>query len=70
MGKEKSICPSMKVHRVKAGRVTETVYLGDIIREDGKTKQTSKMPQSGVGSMQGPSKVVFYLRLSTSVGCL
>ena len=29
-----------------------------------------KMPQSGEGSMQGPPKVVFYLRSSASVGCL
>ena len=36
IGKENIGCPGMKVHGIKAGRVTEAVYLGDIIREDGK----------------------------------
>ena len=36
VGKKNSSCPGMRVHGVKADRVTEAVYLGDIIREDGK----------------------------------
>ena len=36
MGKPSVCCPGMKVHGVKADKVTEAVYLGDTIRDDGK----------------------------------
>ena len=36
IGKPNKSCPGMKIHGVKADKVTEAVYLGDIIRQDGK----------------------------------
>ena len=35
-----------------------------------KARTVNKMPQSGVGSMQGPPKVLFYRRSSSSLGRL
>ena len=42
VGKKNISCPGMRVHGVKANRVTEAVYLGDIIREDGKNSSNIK----------------------------
>ena len=42
VGKNRSSCPGMKVHGVKTDRVAEAVYLGDIIREDGKNHSNIK----------------------------
>ena len=35
-------CPGMKVHGVNTERVEEAVYLGDIIRQDGKNTSNIK----------------------------
>ena len=43
LDKRSVCCPGMKVHGVKADRVTEAVYLGDTIRDDGKMIQISKL---------------------------
>ena len=42
IGKKNKNCPGMKVHGVRTGRVTEAVYLGDIIRKDGKNNSNIK----------------------------
>ena len=42
IGKKNKNCPGMKVHGVRTSRVTEAVYLGDIIREDGKNNSNIK----------------------------
>ena len=36
IGNPSKYCPGMKIHEVKADKVTEAVYLGDIIRQYGK----------------------------------
>ena len=36
IGKPNHFCPGMKIHGHEAGQVCEAVYLGDIIRQDGK----------------------------------
>jgi hypothetical protein len=42
VGKPNKKCPGMKVHGVKTDRVEEAVYLGDIIRQDGKNTSNIK----------------------------
>ena len=42
IGKSKHGCPGMKIHGVKGKKVTEAIYLGDIIREDGKNSSNIK----------------------------
>ena len=42
VGKSKPGCPGMKIHGVKGNKVTEAIYLGDIIREDGKNSSNIK----------------------------
>ena len=36
IGKQNHVCPGMKVHGYRAEKVSEAVYLGDVIRQDGK----------------------------------
>ena len=50
VGKPNMYCPGMKVHGVKTERVEEAVYLGDIIRQDGKnTSNIKSRVKKGVG---------------------
>ena len=42
IGKRNHICPGMKVHEEKADRVEEALYLGDILRQDGKNSSNIK----------------------------
>ena len=50
VGKPNSNCPGMKVHGLQVGRVSEAVYLGDIIREDGKnTSNIKNRTNKGLG---------------------
>ena len=42
IGKSSKWCPGMKVHGVQAEQVEEAVYLGDIIRQDGKNTSNIK----------------------------
>ena len=42
IGKSTHVCPGMKVHGFKADKVTEAVYLGDVIRQDGKNSSNIK----------------------------
>ena len=50
IGKPSSTCPGMKVHGYKADTVTEAVYLGDIIRSDGKnTSVVRQRVNKGLG---------------------
>ena len=50
IGKENKYCPGMKVHGIKAGRVEEAVYLGDILRQDGKnTSNIKSRVKKGLG---------------------
>ena len=44
------VCPGMRVHGVPADRVTEAVYLGDIVRSDGKnTSNIKERVNKGMG---------------------
>ena len=50
IGKPNKHCPGMKVHGHQADQVSEAVYLGDILRADGKNSSNVKMRVSkGVG---------------------
>ena len=50
VGKSNKYCPGMKVHGVKAERVEEAVYLGDIIQQDGKnTSNIKNRVKKGLG---------------------
>ena len=50
VGKANKHCPGMKVHGVKADRVEEAVYLGDIIRQDGRnTSNVKSRVNKGLG---------------------
>ena len=50
VGKPNKRCPGMKVHGEKADRVEEAVYLGDIIRQDGKnTSNIASRVKKGMG---------------------
>ena len=42
IGKESQVCPDMKIHGVKADRVSQAEYLGDIISNDGSNTQNVK----------------------------
>ena len=42
IGKENKHYPGMKVHGYQADQVTEAVYLGDILRADGKNNSNIK----------------------------
>ena len=42
IGHPDSTCPGMKIHGVKADKVSETTYLGDIIQADGKNSSNIK----------------------------
>ena len=50
VGKPNHVCPGMKVHGNKAKNVSEAVYLGDIVREDGKnTSNIKSRVKKGMG---------------------
>ena len=60
VGKANHLCPGMKVHGQKAARVEEAVYLGDILRQDGKNSSNIKSRvNKGVGIV---SKVMDILK--------
>jgi hypothetical protein len=60
VGKANHHCPGMKVHGHKANRVEEAVYLGDIIRQDGKnTSNIKSRVNKGLGIV---SKVMDILK--------
>ena len=42
IGKPNHICPGMKIYGHKAVKVSEAVYLGDIVRQDGKNSSNIK----------------------------
>ena len=42
IGKPSKCCPRMKVHETEVDRVSEAVYLGDIISKDGKNYKNIK----------------------------
>ena len=42
IGKPNHVCPGIKIHGYKADKVSEAVYLGDVIREDGKNSSNIK----------------------------
>ena len=51
IGKPNKYCPGMKVHGHQADQVTEAVYLGDILRADGKNISNIKSRvNKGIGS--------------------
>ena len=65
IGPPSPTCPGMKVHGYPADRVTEAVYLGDIIRSDGKnTSNIKERVNKGMGIM---SKILDVLK-SVSFG--
>ena len=50
IGKQTNTCPSMKVHGKVADRVSEAVYLGDVVSQDGKnTKNIQNRVSKGMG---------------------
>ena len=50
IGRPSKTCPSMKVHGKVADRVSEAVYLGDIVSQDGKnTKNVQSRVSKGMG---------------------
>ena len=50
IGRPSHVCPGMKVHGHKAEKVSEAVYLGDILREDGKnTSNIKSRVKKGLG---------------------
>ena len=50
IGKPNHVCPGMKVHGHKAEKVSEAVYLGDVIRQDGKnTSNIRNRVKKGLG---------------------
>ena len=52
VGKINKFCPGMKVHGHQADRVDEAVYLGDIIRADGKnTSNIQNRVNKGIGQI-------------------
>ena len=52
IGRANKGCPGMKVHGAQADRVKEAVYLGDIIREDGKnTSNIKTRVNKGIGTV-------------------
>ena len=65
IGKPNKHCPGMKVHGYQADQVDEAVYLGDIIRSDGKnTSNIHSRVNKGIGQI---SKIMDILR-SVSFG--
>ena len=60
VGKPNHSCPGMKVNGHQAARVDEAVYLGDIIRQDGKnTSNIKSRANKGIGIV---SKVMDILK--------
>ena len=52
IGKQNKVCPGMKVHGYQAEKVTEAVYLGDCIRDDGKNTSTiTNRVNKGIGTV-------------------
>ena len=50
IGKQTNTCPSMKVHGKVADMVSEAVYLGDVVSQDGKnTKNVQNRVSKGMG---------------------
>ena len=60
IGKANKYCPGMKVHGYKADQVDEAVYLGDIIRSDGRdTSNIRSRVGKGIGQI---SKIMDILK--------
>jgi hypothetical protein len=60
VGKPNKNCPGMKVHGVKTDKVEEALYLGDLIRQDGKnTSNIKSRVNKGLGIV---SKIIDILK--------
>ena len=66
VGKPSKACPDMIVHGVKVDRVSQTVYLGYIISQDG--TNTSNVKDRMVKGMEQVNTIMTLLKLSALVG--